>query len=419
MNESGSYRQNPWRYRAKIYQAISTNDPELLESGCRLESNGTLLANLIPGEISKFIESSIDSGNASMLYRMMQFRMFREALQDSHINLAITNGNPDILHCLLEAPFEDDEEPWFKKQNQPDIRPTVLLTCTSRNSCMVVEKSEVSIAFLLQCKPLPKVAKICCDKLMDRFPEISEDDKLIFYLITLYYAGKYTSLVYQAYVNKTNPNLRKQQTYTQLESLHMIVKSHDLEAFERHFELPNDVLTHPKSHCLTAIHLCLHYGFIDALQFIPGKLEIYRYGFHEVDEFNPLLELALKQKQYRWVADYLEYNCTQLEGSLVNRIGTHYDDLVYNGDLRGLLEDVPLWPFSPKSFALSHHCFRKTVHNLALKAKAGDWRYVLVFMEMNPNMILIAHSAWRLILDPLASEKFLGFVQHVDNGNRK
>jgi hypothetical protein len=63
--------------------------------------------------------------------------------------------------------------------------------------------------------------------------------------------------------------------------------------------------------------------------------------------------------------------------------------------------------------------YQKRFLNLAKQVFLGNWRYLMVFMELNPNRIIMADAAWRIILCERPSDSVFNMIVDAQLSNQE
>jgi hypothetical protein len=89
-----------------------------------------------------------------------------------------------------------------------------------------------------------------------------------------------------------------------------------------------------------------------------------------------------------------------------------FDDWVLEGDLHSMiLASTYLLPLLKD--------YQKRFLNLAKQVFLGNWRYLMVFMELNPNRIIMADAAWRIILCERPSDSVFNMIVDAQLSNQE
>jgi len=162
------------------------------------------------------------------------------------------------------------------------------------------------------------------------------------------------------------------------------------------------------------VDLCFYFRKLHLLEGLP-HLDGPPFALASSSCLQPLLLRCLNNRCFKSFFDFFDKRTEDMKELSESIAESHMNDLICTGDLLAI-ENFRLTVLD-NGFNIAVNDW-KFPFKLVQRAIAGDWRFIMVFIEMNPERMLMAKSAWTIFFDP-AREYCLNFIRMLLQGVTK
>lgn len=390
---------------ASLSESVLRGDVEGFSQILGLD-NGTAGTYLEEEHISDLLQTALDNGHAKLLQRMMTLRSFQDALNYGHLNLALCSCLPDVLKIFLSA-WQVPES--LTEEDGDEIRrlqQTSLSTCPAKIKLLASAFQPLWETIVQASKRYPDTLEYllkehCADDLED----VSPIDFELLWLAGLHLPHSSMSTFFYEWIwidDREGAHGFRPTIFLVMEN---ILKAIDTETPETLFKILEDVDSDET--CTIKVNIMTIEAIVkrkryDLLQnlVINGP----KASFISYKRFTNMLCGALRDGKVDLVNSVLGKLSPPLcIASMRHFLQDQFDDWVLEGDLQSIHSASEyLFPFL--------NIPQKRYVNLVLRVFVGDWRYLIVFMQMNPNRIMISDAAWEVLLCLRPSDIFINMI---------
>lgn len=336
--------------------------------------------------------------HAKLLRVMLYRRIFRKLLNPHLIKVAIKARNPSLLYVLVQS-AKDNPNEWswigdasFTGQDFLESSMTYRIAKTK----LLLNRIVPDYYVLKDLTMKPEIAIIAIESYLRAKGRSLDQKKLQILSIVRSYIPWPSSDTFFDRLVLTEPteNSLSIPSMTQINALFDIIVDGNAAALRTYFSNTN--LRFSSSQPLVAAHLATAMGKGELLEHIaltetrpPRSLTGHAFRW--------IIQNALMYSQFDLVRTFLlRFDKDLFEEKIETNLRRIFYDAIWSFDFGLVVRLAEAWP--KDDYPLSDRgnkylSFAKAIVN-------GDWRYLLVFMEVNPELFFMSDAAWDYILNP-------------------
>lgn len=360
---------------------------------------------LQPNHFEEYLSQTVELKQPRMLQRLLSYAAFRAQFNSNHLYCILHNKDIDSFWAVIKAPFTDEERAKILKKSSL-INYWWQLTCSAGSafSGLFLEWVEPCLEDVENSALNPTSVK---NQLLTYSPDIEEEHEVLTAILLHMGYRSFRAMLQIWFFERRNlaTTLGKSRANFARKAFELAssIKQEDWEGVRRIIDDTTPLLL--DDFILVVLELVVALNKIQAFELLADfafqSNSLFTRGYQR---FKLVLKNALIHGSILQTTQFLGLLFPEPSGpSQENILLSIADEAIGGAELDEIERIMENWP---DYVALP----RKAVLNLINNAKRGDWRYLLVFMQANPNRIRLAQAAWNLMLDPKRGDQFLDFV---------